>query len=691
MIADNWWRRPFRVVQTNIPEPDAAMDVDRVTDDILALGANVWLLNTAGIVAYYPSRFDFQHPSEYLARRPSGDLIGDAVETAHRKGIRVISRFDFSKCHREVYTRHPDWFYVSPKGEPQVYNGLYSTCPSGPYYQEKLFDVIREVMTRYPVDGIFFNMFGFAFRDYSGVFHGLCQCIHCQRRFRERFGAALPKLPEVADPTYRNWQVYSRETLEDLGARIQATIDEQGRDVGFFAYPFYPFASVPLFEVNGAVDRPLPFWRHGAGDAIRRSRTSRPDAPVDVMSVYFVDIPYRFAAEQPGFVGAHLAQTVANGANLHIYFLGTTVQRDRKGFGIVRDVFQWQARPEIEALYGDMESLARVCLIYPGRTETHYAGSDANRLQSHFRGHYRALAEVHVPFDVLPDRFIVEQERSGRLGRYACLILPNAACLSDEEAAAIDRYVRNGGGVVASFDTGRYDEHGELRRSPALECLGVEEVEFTQPSMRAGYFQTRAPGELPGMPETELVLLDKTYHYVRLSAGAETSLALILPDRYGPPEKCFWDPSIVETDRPGVVWNRFGRGRAAYFPWEIGRLFHDYCAPEHRALIAGAIARVAGEPVGVETNAPACVEITVHRDRKSGRTLIHLVNYSGNQDKAWHDPLPIRDLALALPLDRTPKRAWAGRLGRDLPMQSDGQSVRLTLPELGLFEVVVLE
>ncbi len=184
--AGAWWRRPFRVVQTNIPEPDALMDVERVTDDILSLGANVWLLNTAGIVAYYPSGFDFQHSSEFLKGRASGDLIGDAVAAAHRKGIRVISRFDFSKCHRDVYTRHPDWFYVSPKGEPQIYNELYSTCPSGPYYQERLFEVIRDVMTRYPIDAIFFNMFVFPLRNYSGVVHGLCQCIHCQRRFRAR-------------------------------------------------------------------------------------------------------------------------------------------------------------------------------------------------------------------------------------------------------------------------------------------------------------------------------------------------------------------------------------------------------------------------------------------------------------------------------------------------------------------------
>lgn len=85
--------------------------------------------------------------------------MGDAVAPAHARGVRVISRVDFSKVHRDVAEEHTHWCFVSPSGEPQVYNGLHSTCPSGPYYQERAFD-IGEILDRYPVDGFFFNGFG---------------------------------------------------------------------------------------------------------------------------------------------------------------------------------------------------------------------------------------------------------------------------------------------------------------------------------------------------------------------------------------------------------------------------------------------------------------------------------------------------------------------------------------------------
>jgi uncharacterized lipoprotein YddW (UPF0748 family) len=118
-----WWRRPFRIFQTNIREVDSGLDVAAVVDDIAGLGANVWLLNAGGIVSHYPSRLPHQHPSPWLKDRPGGDLLKDAVEEAHRRGVRVMARCDFSKVHRDVFEAHPDWCYLSPKGERQIYNG----------------------------------------------------------------------------------------------------------------------------------------------------------------------------------------------------------------------------------------------------------------------------------------------------------------------------------------------------------------------------------------------------------------------------------------------------------------------------------------------------------------------------------------------------------------------------------------
>ena len=56
-------------------------------------------------------------------------------------------------------------------------------------------------------------------------------------------------------------------------------------------------------------------------------------------------------------------------------------------------------------------------------------------------GYFHLLARSHVPFDVILDQDLT----SGKLDRYKVLILPDAACLTDEGADAIRRFVERGG------------------------------------------------------------------------------------------------------------------------------------------------------------------------------------------------------------------------------------------------------
>jgi hypothetical protein len=61
MVAERyWWQRQFRVFQTNLREVDAGLDERKVVTTIKGMGDNIWLLNTGGIVSFYPSKLPFQ-------------------------------------------------------------------------------------------------------------------------------------------------------------------------------------------------------------------------------------------------------------------------------------------------------------------------------------------------------------------------------------------------------------------------------------------------------------------------------------------------------------------------------------------------------------------------------------------------------------------------------------------------------
>ena len=73
------------------------------------------------------------------------------------------------------------------------------------------------------------------------------------------------------------------------------------------------------------------------------------------------------------------------------------------------------------------------------------------------------------------------------------------------------------------------------------------------------------------------------------------------------------------------------------------------------------------------------------------RAVVHLVNYSGHQDRSFHDPLEIRDVRVELRGMGAPTHARSARLGLDLPVEPTDGGVALRLPSLGLFDVIVLE
>jgi hypothetical protein len=87
------------------------------------------LIGMGGIVAHYPTKVQHHIVSPYLPR--GRDMFGEVLELAHKNGIRVIGRFDFSKTEKPVFDAHPEWFFRTNTGEPVINNRLYSTCIAG--------------------------------------------------------------------------------------------------------------------------------------------------------------------------------------------------------------------------------------------------------------------------------------------------------------------------------------------------------------------------------------------------------------------------------------------------------------------------------------------------------------------------------------------------------------------------------
>jgi Hypothetical glycosyl hydrolase 6/Beta-galactosidase trimerisation domain len=666
MSRSGWWEGwPWRLVQTNLREVDMAdIDAERYVASLEDLGATVAMINTSGIVASYPTALPFHTQSAFL----HGDDLSTIVDACHRAGIKVIARTDFSKVRRELYERHPEWASRRADGRIVEEEGDVHVCPSGTYQRKLAPLIVEETITTLDVDGIYFNMAGFQTLDYRGVDHGICRCAACVEGFREMFDLSLPTSRDIADPVFRRYLVFqdrtirtSKEPMDALIRRLRPdlAIDRPSDDRGGFVRQ----------ESSTALDRTPPEWPYSASANTKWVVSSLPRTVSSNSSVDFVDYSVRHVSVSPDRQRLRLAQALANGGGLDHYVIGRLDDRaDRSALVGVRDVFRFHAAHEED--YRDLRSCARIALL-TGR----HGSTDE------FRGWFRVLAEHHFLFDTL----LIDRVSGSLLSRYAAVIVPDHEPIADDVATSIDRFVEDGGTIVATGRAGWRDAELEPRAQPALACLGIERIREARDDVRGAYLEVDDHTDFPRLADTDLVFLDGMYIDAGYRPGARGRLRLIPPGPFGPPERCVLPAA---TGEPGLVVRPFGAGHALYVPWPCGAMVGRHGQTNTSSFAADVLEHHAGlEPVG--GNLPAMVDVTLFERSDGGGLLLHLVNGSG----AWGGtpPVTIRDAEVVIPSIGEPSDVTGLVAGRTLDSHATANGLSIRIPELVLFEAIRIE
>jgi len=718
--AREWWlQKPMRMIQTNLREIDATMDMDTYMQRVREYKANVVLFNVGGIVANYPTELPFQYRNPNL----KNDLVGEALERLHAEGIRVIGRFDFSKINESLAAQRPEWLYKSVKGKTVNYNGQVHTCINGGYQQKYLFKILGEAIDRYPLDGIFFNMIGYVTRDYSGNYHGICRCDSCRSRFKDwcgvdsaetatsprEGGLDLPTKEDSGDVVFRRYQEFRRQTSDELFYRVNKFIKSKRKDI---AVCTYIAAGVDIIrrESNSALGRSLPEWNYSGSDNVRTALGSWKNKVVANAAVHFVDYPYRHSAVSPYLNELRLVQNLLNGGWLDYYVIGPLQrQEDRLGLGLVRDVFRFHAQNE--RWFTNTRSAADVCLVKGGGQE--YAGL------------FRILAENHILFDVMSLSAIAEEQTPKALEDYPLVVLPDVRNLSEALCSRLDAYVANGGKILMTGMTSTRDAQGNPRGALGLKAAGVREKYKMRAHKRGTYLRIGAEDkkrlacpEFSAVLRTpygghltldalDLVYLDSDFLECEPVGNTEGLLRFIPVGMYGPPEKCYY---TEVTDIPGLFHSRFGKGSCAFFPWHIGRHYQKRSNHGHSLLVTAAIDGLLGLERSVIIDASPLVEVSRQVSIDGGFEWVGLVNHSGQNGTAFHKPIPISGIRVRLKARRGVRRvrllrdpslpvsAWPSHDGREpkageylkFSVVKDGW-VECVVPRLERFEIVLFE
>lgn len=659
----HWWENyPWRMIQTNLRQIDMEdINAETFVNDLKAFNANVVLINTGGIIASYQTHIEDHFQSEYL----HGDSLQKVMQACRDAGIKVIARMDFSKIRRPIYEKHPEWAYRRADGGIVDYNGDVHACVCGGYQQGKAMEIVREVAENLPIDGLFCNMGGFQVRDYSYNYHGICHCDNCKRLFRERFGLELPDKEDMNDPVFRKYKVFQREVLAEYHDKLEKLIHGINPEICVDGVDF------TRQESNTEYKRPLPFWQYSASSNTRALRGIDGKMVSSNTSVDFIGFFYRHVAVNPEEQELRLWQDVANFGGIDYYLIGRLDNHeDKSGYAGIQKVFKYRADHADE--YLNIASTADVLVVRGYRWDN----------IPEERGWIRTLTEAHILFDEV---LFADLKPGASFEKYKAVILPDTQSVPGWLAEALDAYAARGGCVIASGNTGKYDEDYNLTESYPLKCMGIRKIHCLREDMASAMLHVEDSDlDIFSSYQNDRVLYfgDQFLFadYVESSRGC---LRLIPPHRFGPPERCYYTQI---TDIPGVQINAYGQGKGILIPWTPGTLYHRDGYANTFRFMRDLLKNAAGIQSVEASPFTPMVEVTAGVERSGKHALIQLVNNTGHFGTSYLAPVPVYGIALAVPMPKAPTGVTRQLSGAEIPFAYKDGVLSLTVEKLEAFE-----
>jgi hypothetical protein len=673
------------------------------------------IINAGGIVAYYPSKYPLQHRAEFLGDR---DLYGDLAKAAHDDGLTVIARMDSNRTAEDFFKAHPDWFARDAGGNPVRAADKFVTCVNGPYYDEYLPGVLTEIIERSHPEG-------FADNSWSGLTRDrICYCENCARKFRDKTGAALPREADWKSPVYRQWidWNYARR-IEIWDINNRATKAAGGSDCLWFgmnsgsvtsqSHSFRDCKSIferaEMVFLDHQARSTFGFEENADTGKLVHGVLGWDKVAAESMAMYQAGRgTFRVSSKPAAEARMWMFEGFAGGIQPWWHVIGA-YHEDRRMYHTAEPVMKWQKANEQYLV--NRRPMATVGVAWSQRN-TDFYGQDraAELVDAPYRGFTASLLRARIPYVPI---HIDQLERDG--GDLKVLVLPQLAAMTDAQCTAVRAFVNRGGAVIATGVTSLYTEFGDPRNDYGLADLfgahstgtagaeknGADRTVHSylrlSPELRAGVWgpetgdEPRATGQrhavLHGFEETDILPFGGTLQNLRLDPGVTVPLTYIPPFPVLPPETSWMRQP--KTDIPGLVL----KGRVAFLPADIDRLYSTNNLPDHAALLANLVRWAANGGIPLQVEGHGLFDCNLYT--QPGRLIAHVVNLTatGRMPVTDDDLIPAGPLRLSLLLPAGVR----GRSARMLVAEKTAAPViekgwaRVTIPSLLDHELIVIE
>lgn len=626
MLLDSkhWYRTAYRraVIDMHIPDWDdeflSEFNADTYVDMLVKARAQ-------SVVAYAQSHVGlFNYPTK-VGQQHRGlkgrNILAEVIERCHSHQIAVVV-YTSLIFDRWTADQHPEWRIVAHDGKPQGLGGRHGVlCPNSPY-REYVRAFTTEICENFDFEGLRFDM---------TFWPSLCFCGHCQKRFADEVGGEIPRKIDWLDQRWVAFQRRREAWLAEFASIATGTV----RKLKPNSSVEHQSSTYPLnwqFGVTRSLVAQNDFLQGDFyGDSLQGSFVRKlledltPNRPFGYETSFSAELSDHTAMKSSELLECKASAAISDAAAFifidAIDPIGTLNPLVYSRMGSIFD----RLRPYYDHLGGSR--VADIGIFYSLESKFNFAtngrGVDMPDLaDSHTASSMqvaRRLLAAHMPFRVF------SQLSFDKLADLKLLILSNVHMMDVDECQAIRGWVRDGGTLIATGDTSVVDKRGRRQEDFMLsDVLGVsldkidwqDREHYVAPTAEGSRFFRTTSAKYP-------VFVKGPRVEVLANAGAKVLATTTLPwpAKDGSQfSSIHSNPPWQATERPEIVLNQFGKGRAVY----SASLMENVEGLGQTFLSLASL--LAGE-LRFEADAPSAVEMTVFHQPERHRYVVSLVNF----------------------------------------------------------------
>lgn len=578
------------------------------------------------------------------------DPLREAVDAAKEHKLPLIV-YTVVQAGGSTLARHPEFAMYGADNKPIPGR----VCLNGPY-REYMRGLLDEMLA-YGIDGFHIDMLDQGFGPPYG-----CFCAHCRELFRKDYGKEMPAT-ESWDADWDRFLEFRYNTCarteQDFRDHIRAGHPNVSVDFNYHGYPPFSFEvgqrPVQHAHVGDFVTCESGVWGFSALNAGLTAEFVRATAPDRVYQVV-MQRGARFYHDQTtrpvNDMRWEMFALLAHGAQVTIVdktpFDGSV---DPVAYGRMKEVFQEVKRKR--DLFGHTPQYD-VGLYYSHRARDWYGRGQKEKYQQAFFGAHKAMTYAHLTCGVLLD----ENLSLDALRKFPAVLLPSTTIVSARELSLFDSYVKAGGQLVITGQSGCYDAFGQPLTNSALESLIGGQLKGLM-NDSDNFFQLTGDASDTAVLEAG-VPRDWPHLIYGPAAIYEATTATALGKQHAPVrsqrqkdglEGTTFPQSPGEIVGPGALLNAVGKGRVLTLGVAPDTaLGGEYRTAEARHLLANAVTSLLdNRPIVID--APQFVETVVTRDAGKAKYLVHCVAYlpppgAVDPKRPWSIPELIEDTPL---------------------------------------------